>query len=907
MNLEQQTRAREITLIALGLEGAEQKAYLHRRAAAEPEVLAEVHRRLELAGMIPDDFLDRPAADLEGPDDPIAAPAGELPSLDGGRYRLEEILGNGGMAVVYRAYDRQLDRRVAIKRQQLVLAGGPRAIARFEREARATARVSHPAVVEIFDVLRERDDLWIVMELVPGRPLASQLAEGRLELLEALLLAVDIAGGLAAAHELGVVHRDLKAANVMVTPRGGAKILDFGLATLASSGPDGPTASGERHGTPAAMSPEQVSGALVDSRSDLFSFGILLYQMVTGVSPFSGPSVLATLDRVCRLRPPPARRLEPRVPEELSTLIESLLEKDPDCRPRDTAAVARTLSRLAESTADPAIRRHLGEQPAGEADSAFPSAGVERRQVTVLSCQLVVAGDFGALLDPEELLAIEEPFRELAVSIVKRWHGCLDDWLDGGFRAYFGLLRAREDDPCRALSAALELTAAVERWSVANDGPAAGTRLRAGVHTGPIVVNRRPTGPRLVLGRTGCCATELRTAEARLPVAPGGVLVSAAARELVRWHFRCESLGACSLALCQLPLEVYLVRQGAGGDGDTALDFTPFVGREAELGLLHRRWRQAAAGSGQVALLTGEAGSGKSRLVQVFREQVAGESTTWLEVSCRPGALLRQLAGVLGSTLGAGGDEAAGAWVGRLVEQSENAATVLTVEDIHLADPSDLDLLGLLIDRAPRVRLLILLTCRPPFDPPWKPPPHLTVCSLSPLTGVQSRRMFRYLVAGQATSAVVEAELIAAADGVPRFVEELSRMVVRTGRAWSPTVLPDCDGTGPRPPIAVPASLKSWLTARLDRLGDAREVVRAASVLGREFTLEQLRGLLPSGGDAVPSALNRLVEAEILQRRGGTYRFRYALDRSAAYESLLREHRRLYRRRWRRALAPRRD
>ncbi len=891
MNSEQEAEAQEIALIAIGLDREECEAYLRQRTAGEPEVLAEVRRRLELASRIPDGFLDRPAVELQGgrEDEAVDLPGGagpaepaagselrELPFAEGRRYRLGGVVGAGGMAVVLRAFDRRLARPVAIKRLRYALTEDPKALKRFEREARATASVNHPAVVQVFDVLRDGDDLWIIMELVPGQSLADRLAEEPLQLGEALTLAVDVAGGLAAAHALGLVHRDLKAANVMVTPEGRGKILDFGLARSMSSDDDSLTPSSGLCGTPAAMSPEQVNRCRVDFRSDLFSFGTLLYRMVTGSSPFTGSSPLVSLERVCHLRPPAARQLNPRVPEELSALIEALLEKDPDRRPEDTAAVAATLARLAESTPGAAATwRRRGGLPADTASGAFPSASAERRQVTVLSCQLMVSGS-GSPLDAEELLQIERSFRSLAVSILERCHAHLGERLDGGLTAYFGFPRAREHDPPRAVSAARAVTAAVERRCT-------GVSLRTGVHSGPVVVTTRPEERReIVLGRTGFCAAEIKMA-----ARSGAVLMSAATRRLVRGSFRCERLESCPLACCDKPFEIYRVleKRSTARKKGTEVELVPFLGREAELALLRERFEQAAKSRAWTVLVCGEAGSGKTRLVRTFRGLVGAGSRAWLGVSCRPAAPSATLGQLLSRALGCEGEEEPGVWVRCLTNRAASGASVVAIDDVHLAGASDLELLGQLIDQARAARLLILLTCRPPFDPPWKPLPGSTVLSLGGLGAGEVKRMIHHLAAGRALGTAAEERILAAADGVPRFVEELTRTLLGT------EALKD----------AVPGSLNSWLTACLDRLGDAREVARVASVLGREFTRAQLSALLPAAGDAVDRGLDRLVEAEILKRRGGrwraAFRFRHGLIRDAAYESLIGEHRRLYQQR----------
>ena len=279
-----------------------------------------------------------------------------------GPYRLEQLLGQGGMGVVYRAWDERLERAVAVKQVRRGAAADLRARRRFQREARAAAQLSHPAVVHVYDVVATDDGDWIVMELVEGETLAQRLRGGPLALEETVRIARDVAEGLAAAHGKGIVHRDLKAENVMVTPSGQVKVLDFGIAKLVGEGTaeESLTDLGAVVGTVRAMSPEQAMGRTVGPPSDLFSLGTLLYEMTTGSSPFVGAVPAETLSRICNGQQLPARQLDPEVPAELSRLIDWLLAKEPAARPSSAAEVAQRLGRL------------LAERPSAAADDGAP-------------------------------------------------------------------------------------------------------------------------------------------------------------------------------------------------------------------------------------------------------------------------------------------------------------------------------------------------------------------------------------------------------------------------------------------------------------------------------------------------------------------------------------------------------
>ncbi len=284
----------------------------------------------------------------------MTLPSG-LPRI--GTYRLKELLGRGGMGEVFLAWDERLERHVALKR---VLPDPPpdeHARLRFRREAKAVARLSHPAIVQVFELLETEDTDCLVMELVEGRGLKELIATGELDVVSTLRLACEIADGLSEAHGKGLIHRDLKPENVRVTPSFHAKILDFGLArllwgdgldhdSLGAEHGKALTKSGALVGTVHAMSPEQASGRAVDHRSDLFALGGLLYEMLSGEPPFRGHNVLDTLRRVTSESPTPLKELCPHLDLELVDLVNALLAKEPNERPQNARMVADTLERL---------------------------------------------------------------------------------------------------------------------------------------------------------------------------------------------------------------------------------------------------------------------------------------------------------------------------------------------------------------------------------------------------------------------------------------------------------------------------------------------------------------------------------------------------------------------------------
>ncbi len=267
------------------------------------------------------------------------------------RYRLQSVIGRGGMAVVWRGVDERLGRPVAVKVLDRPGLAGPTTVERFDREARAVARLNHPNIVAIYDVGLDKDMPYLVMELVDGQSLAAHIANGPMRVDDAVNIAVQASDALKAAHDAGVVHRDVKPANILLTPAGTVKVCDFGIARVSQKAQAKLTASAVALGTAEYMAPEQATGGSVDARTDLYALGCVLYAMLSGAPPFPGENALGIMWQHVNQPAPPLASLRPDVPAGLNELIMRLLAKDARDRPASAREVRDRLAAVAGRTA----------------------------------------------------------------------------------------------------------------------------------------------------------------------------------------------------------------------------------------------------------------------------------------------------------------------------------------------------------------------------------------------------------------------------------------------------------------------------------------------------------------------------------------------------------------------------
>jgi class 3 adenylate cyclase/tetratricopeptide (TPR) repeat protein len=578
---------------------------------------------------------------------------------------------------------------------------------------------------------------------------------------------------------------------------------------------------------------------------------------------------------------------------------------------------------------------------------AKPQDAAERRQLTVMFCDLVGSTALSARLDPEELRDVYAAYHRCVAAVIERSGGFVAKYMGDGVLAYFGYPRADEHDTERAVRAGLTLVEAVPGLDIAGQ-----TRLqvRIGIATGLVVVGdligEGAAQEQAVVGETPNLAARLQAL-----AEPGTVVIAPSTRRLTAGLFDYEDLGAVEIKGFAAPVTAARVVRESAVEGRFAAlrtTATPLVGRDEELALLQRRWHQAKSGEGSVVLVSGEPGIGKSRLAQALGDRLSGEPHTRLRLYCSPHhqdsvlyptttqldraagfrredaakQRLDKLEAVLAQAIG-DLDEAAPllaallslptgerypplnltpqkqkektlqALVAQVEGLAERRPVLMLFEDAHWSDPTSLELLDLIVDRVSALRVLLIVTFRPEFNPPWTGRPHVTSLALNRLAPRQRAEMISGVIGGKALPKEITDQIIDRTDGVPLFVEELTKAVVESG------MLTDAGdhytATGSPTPLAIPATLQASLLARLDRLAPVREAAQIGAALGRQFSYELISAVASMPPAQLDNALAQLAGAELIYRRGtppdAEYTFKHALVQDAAYSTLLRSRR----------------
>jgi class 3 adenylate cyclase/predicted ATPase len=571
----------------------------------------------------------------------------------------------------------------------------------------------------------------------------------------------------------------------------------------------------------------------------------------------------------------------------------------------------------------------------------------ERRQLTIIFCDLVDSTPLSARLDPEDLREVIAAYHRIVADVVGEFDGFVSQYAGDGVLAYFGYPQAHEDDAERAVWAGLRIVEAVGRLEVKGVEP----QVRVGIATGLVVVGSLigvgSSQEQASVGETPNVAARLQTM-----AEPNAVVVDTRTRLLVGDLFEHRDLGSFDLKGIAAPVPVsQVVRPSSIESRFEALRgsvLTPLVGRDEELDLLWRRWSRAKGEDGQIVLMAGEPGIGKSRVATAFMERLRLEPHVRLRYFCSPyrqdSALypfidqlgrasqfarddspeirLRKLEALLARADAPSEDVALladllslpdserhalpklsaprkkertlEALIRQLEGLARQAPVVMVFEDAHWIDPTSRELLDLTVDRVRSLPVLLIVTFRPEFQPPWTGQPQVTMLALNRMDRRDRAALVVQIAGGKALPADVIAQIVERTDGVPLFVEELTKSILESGLLRAEADRYVLDGT--LPPFSIPTSLHASLLARLDRLASVRLVAQIGAAIGREFSFGLLRLVSRLPEDELQAALDRLVGSELVFQRGtppdAVYTFKHALVQDAAHGSLLHSLRR---------------
>lgn len=604
-----------------------------------------------------------------------------------------------------------------------------------------------------------------------------------------------------------------------------------------------------------------------------------------------------------------------------------------------------------------------GSQDVQERSAQGPPAAfsAERRYLTVMFCDLVESTQLTELLDPEDLHLVISAYQDMCFHVVNRLEGYIAQYLGDGLLVYFGYPQTHEDEADRAVRAGLEIVANLQEVNlrlqdevaVLRDHP---LRIRVGIHSGLVMVSEMGKGERrelMALGEAPNVANRLQNI-----AEPNSVVLSAVTQQLTEGFFSYQPLGLRTLRGVSSPIPVYQVL----GEHDIRNRFevavskglTPLVGREQELGLLQQAWEKAKTGVGQIVLLNGEAGIGKSRLVQSLKDRLLYDAHFRLEYHCSPyhqHTALYPIIDLIRRTLVFGREDTVeqklqtldhvlhdaesgfvfpgldhgeaqllyatllslpvpnhplltkfsplrlkqktldflAQWI---VARAATQPVLLIVEDLHWIDPSTLELFNLVFSRQPATQMLTVLTSRPDFTAPWSQGGPFSLISLNRLTPEQGEQLISALAGEKALPPEVCKQIIVRTDGVPLFIEELTKTILESEIfGWNAA---GGESTQASLSLTIPATLHDSLMARLDRLGAVRKLAQLGAVVGREFSYELIHSLV-TDERTLQRGLQQLVDAELVYQQGtvpdARYFFKHALVQDAAYQSLLKKRR----------------
>lgn len=870
-------------------------------------------------------------------------------------YRLIQKIGEGGYGLVFEAEQLSTGQKVAIK--MLKLANDvsdqekKQSFARFERETQLCAELSHPHIVKLLDKgYTTENEPFAVFEYVEGITLKELIDErGGLAARETGELMGQVLDAIAAAHGKGIVHRDLKPHNIMVSQIGSSahiKVLDFGIGAFTRefrrNDYQSLTLTREVMGTPAYSAPEQLRGEPATVKSDLYAWGLITLECLTGEPVMSGDSVAEIFQQqlhASNVPLPPAIAGHP-----LADLLRRVVMKNSRERAGEAMAIHKQFKGINFSTLVGKISK-LGVVPGDENNvtAAYPlgwhDRRSEKRQITVLCIKLNLLQLESATLDMETLDAIQKDQLNLCRDIGARFGGHIAGALADNVMVYFGYPQVSDNDARRAGRTALELMTRIRRRSALLRAQH-GLELipRMGMHSGVVLTrpNRSPEG------RVPNTALELLYS-----AAPGTILISDASRKLLDPYLEFEEADAISSAGFSIPPTCFTI---TGERQTEALSFLrpwsanrEMIGRDRDKGNILEHWETTCKGKGQAVILHGQAGIGKSKMVYEIKKQVRNEGYLFRECRCLPEhqnnalypflemlrnhwgiaelknetAMVSQLEAQLGQA-GCNVEEGLPilcSWLSvplgsnyavsqatpdvqkeilfKLLRQSilhigKTKPFMLVLEDLHWLDPTGQEFVASLLQEMKDQSCLLLMTTRPTFVPEWKGK-HLYNLPLETLNEASTKAMVEIVLEGKTIESASFSYINKRADGIPLYIEELTRMLADDGYLILKDGVYHLDENAEAEDI--PMTLQDLLNARLDRLGATKETAQLAATMGREFNYELLVRASLRDEALVQSDLDALMNLDMVYRQrrvsDDVYVFRHALIRDAAYEGMV--------------------
>ena len=893
---------------------------------------------------------------------------GEFPG-EFGKYRLVKELGRGGMGVVFLAVDQKLLRNVALKipllshssKGALSESQKKERKSRFLREAQSMAKMKHPNLCQVYDHDEFGEWHYLVMEYIEGEPLSTHLRKRKIfSQREAARLLCTVATALQALHDQGLVHRDLKPQNIMMTKTFEPVVMDFGLSRqflVEEEEGEALTGEGVFIGTLAFCSPEQIQGRSDDigPATDIYTLGVILYQLVTGQLPFR-PSPTLGWDILNQVSPPPSK-LRPDLDPLIDAICLKSLAKQPSDRYSSAKAFADDLQRVMdfESVNYATVIEQINQSGTPSQRMVETSHQPVTRFVSQAELRYVTVVAFGCEIGhdgseethstiSERILQGTVSFKSFVEQQIIQLGGVVVQETGAELLACFGYPQAFEDSAQRAARAAIKIMHDLSKNLPGASLPDA-SQCWVVIHSGEAVVEQPDPQFNEILLNGEVRTTVMKIASV---TEPGMVVMTAATHQKIALYFEHESLGSIRVRGAQKPYELFkLIKEKSNRNRVDLVDpgnLSPLVGRNTELSILKERWEHALDGLGQIVLLIGSAGLGKSRLIRELREHVIGDGLEPIEViefRCsqnQQGTSFFPAVEYLSRSLdlehlsGLARLEAVVQLLTELkIESAENISllcmllgvptdghfpdlnlspqkikertellllkwlsqltqvtpVLFIVEDLHWLDPSTLELLEKHVSEFQAGRMLSILTFRPEFETPWKSKPHQTQIALNRLTTRQIGEMVCKRTHRKALPDLVLKSMIERTDGVPLFIEELLAVMIESG------VLERADQGEDVSALLnfIPAALQDLLLSRLNRMGANREVIQLAATIGREFEVSLLSAASALSVDQIQIELDKLVAAEILFRNrndlSANYIFKHALLQDAAYKSML--------------------